>query len=282
MEFVNIASGFLCLLLLFASFYCIYYSASSRLSSLQVSLKCQKGSGLDELSNYDQCKKCEIGKHGPIYGDENKSNKESTGYCNPCPAGKYGLAEGSFSCVDCPPGKYSTASGSKWLESCKSCPLGSYQSIAGATHCVLCDINTYTNHAGMVACSKCGDMFTTSSITPSGRGASQCTEIENPRECKYDFSDPGRKLDSILCLEKGLYADKGLWRCSNCSSSDVTKLNWVWQVACPQCSLKYMSRRTMCYIMKKINKQRILIAGDRREVGDGVLSQADRQRQEGG
>merc|ERR1712196_500589 len=79
--------------------------------------------------------------------------------------------------------------------------------------------------------------------------------------CPYDFS--GTKDVDVVCFEKKLYASTGRWYCKNCVAENTTQDNiWEWQLACPQCRIRYATKSSMCSIMAKLNRRRILISGD--------------------
>lgn len=83
--------------------------------------------------------------------------------------------------------------------------------------------------------------------------------------CPYDFSGirPDQDID-VVCLEKKLYSSTGRWYCKNCITESATPPNtvWEWQLACPQCRIRYTTKSSMCSIMAKLNRRRILISGD--------------------
>lgn len=93
-------------------------------------------------------------------------------------------------------------------------------------------------------------------------GLVQDTEVK----CNHDFNSPLRESDPISCLENGLYGDRGYWRCtSNCDDREANitgTSQWAWQVACPQCNLNYASQKSLCLIMSKLNRRRVVIVGD--------------------
>ena len=61
---------------------------------------------------------CPLGTFSVRAGAVNSST------CSPCPAGTYGLGEGSSACTPCPSGSYSTALGAISSTTCTPCPAG--------------------------------------------------------------------------------------------------------------------------------------------------------------
>jgi cysteine-rich repeat protein len=79
---------------------------------------------------------------------------ERTGYCKPCPTGKF-VRPMTSQCVDCtmPLGYYLPAGGTE----CVACPPGTYMSTPGDTECSTCASNTYSSASSATACLACGN-----------------------------------------------------------------------------------------------------------------------------
>lgn len=141
---------------------------------------------------------------------------ESTGTCETCSAGKYGVAVNDVNiCQDCPNGKYQPSTVGQ--THCELCPTGkigiSSVSIREFQQdsCQKCEGNTYSGTAGLTVCSLCTDgLQVIQNLVDGNTGCEQCdpgtysTGGEPCEQCEpYEYNNAPAQSSCTPCSEMG-------------------------------------------------------------------------------